>query len=249
MSDLASGFGFLAPRRLVRLIGADALNISRDPMLVFAALMSVAPAIAFYFAREPMNAYAAATFGIVEFSRYFAPIALVIPAALVGWVTGFLLLEDRDDGLLAALDVTPIGKVGFLSYRAAITALVAAAITVLGVQLVVPSLGFSEKLLIVAIIAADLVLASVALPALARNKVEGLALTKLTNIAAVVPLLAAVPSPLRYVAGIVPTYWIGELLSLSDSWQMPLAGIAALAVISHAACGLLLFRILARRIE
>ncbi len=36
---------------------------------------------------------------------------------LIGWVTGFLLLEDRDDGPLLAVDVTPIGKCGFLAYR------------------------------------------------------------------------------------------------------------------------------------
>jgi hypothetical protein len=36
------------------------------------------------------------------------------------------MLEDRDDGALLALDVTPPGKAGFLAYRVTVTAGVAA---------------------------------------------------------------------------------------------------------------------------
>ena len=54
--------------------------------------------------------------------RYLAPIVFVLPALLIAWVTGFLMLEDRDDRALLALDVTPPGKAGFLAYRVTVTA-------------------------------------------------------------------------------------------------------------------------------
>jgi fluoroquinolone transport system permease protein len=166
---------------------------------------------------------------------------------LIGWVTGFLLLEDRDDGVLLAVDVTPIGKSGFLTYRVTVTALVGAAITAIAIPFVAPALELPQRLLIVTAVAVESVLAAVILPALARNKVEGLALTKLTNIAAVVPLIAIVPSPWRYVAGIVPTYWLGELLAPHEPAR-PFWLIVLAVVITHVGCALLLFALLRRRV-
>lgn len=236
----------LAPRRFLRLLTSDAMNVSRDPMLIVAVVMSIVPAIVFGLTRQAMDDAALTAFGIEQISRYVVPSALVLPAVLVGWVTGFLLLEDRDDGVLLAVDVTPIGKAGFLLYRVTITALIGAVITAAAIPLVVPSLGLLEKLLLVVAIAAECVLAAVVLPAVARNKVEGLALTKLTNIAAIVPLLAAIPSPWRYLAGFFPTYWLGELLNLGQP-TLPLGLIAVAAVLTHLACAALLFALLGRR--
>jgi len=228
------------PRRFGRLLAADAMNAGRDPMLLFTMAMSLAPALAFHFGRDAMNAAALETFGIADFGRYVAPIAMLVPAMLIGWVTGFLLLEDRDDGPLLAVDVTPIGKGGFLAYRVTATALVTAAITLYALPLVVPDIGWGIAMLLALLIGIEAVLAAVVLPAIARNKVEGLALTKLTNIASIVPLIAAFPSPWRYLAGIVPTYWIGELLQLSSASYLPPQAIMGLAVATHlgAAAGL-----------
>ena len=105
-----SALDLLAPRRLWRLLSSDAMNISRDPILVIAAVMSLLPALLLHYGKSPMDASALAAFGIAEISRFFVPVALMIPATLVGWVTGFLLLEDRDEGTLLALDVTPVGN-------------------------------------------------------------------------------------------------------------------------------------------
>ena len=57
----------------------------------------------------------------------------------------------------------------------------------------------------------EAVIAAALLPALARNKVEGLALTKLTNIMAVVPLLALLPSPWRFAARAGAKLLAGEM--------------------------------------
>ena len=241
-----SAWGILVPVRFSRLIAGDAMNIARDPMLVFAAVMSIAPAIAFALAREQMDA-SGALLGIDHISRYVAPVALALPAFLIGWVTGFLLLEDRDEGMFAALDVTPIGKAGFLAYRAAITALITFALTLAACALIVPSLAFWLHMVIAVLVAAEAVIAAIMLPALARNKVEGLALTKLINIGAVAALLAAIPSPLRFFGAIVPTYWIGEILHLSNVASIPDWIGALLALIIHAGIVAMLLGVFAKR--
>lgn len=225
-----STFGLFSPRRLQRLVSSDANNIARDPMLLVASVMSLLPALVFWLCREPLDEAARAAFGVASISVYVAPVALLLPATLIGWVTGFLLLEDRDEGTLLALDVTPIGKTGFLAYRVAVTAALTSAVTLYGCLLVLPGVSVVVVLAIVAIVATTAVASAVVLPAVAGNKVEGLALTKLTSLLAIVPLLAAVPSPLRYVAGIVPGYWLGEILHLTEVAAAPLWLAATLGI-------------------
>ena len=222
-----------APRRFMRLLLSDAMSIRRDPMLALAIALSTTPALAMLRAREMMDVAALERLGVMDFSRYVAPVALLIPAFLIGWVTGFLLLEDRDDGPLLAVDVTPVGKVGFLWYRVTATAAVVLVLTLGASITVTPQLGAGRRLAAAVMVAAAAVLAAIILPAVARNKVEGLALTKLTNLASIVPLLAMVPSPWRYAAGIIPTYWLGELLAPPELRPLPLPWLLLTALASH----------------
>jgi hypothetical protein len=241
-----NGFSVFAPRRLAALLAADAMNVSRDPMLIFATVLSVLPSIGLWLAKDSIDGAGAAA-GIESLSLYFIPLALVLPAFLIGWVTGFLLIEDRDDGPLLAVDVTPVGKIGFLAYRLTVSAILSAAITVLALQLLLPSAAIWLKLLFLVTIPADAALSAMVLLALARNKVEGLALTKLTNLASIVPFAAAIPSPLRFVAGIIPTYWLGELLGLSGNAAAPSWFAAVLLVASHILAGMIVVRLVRRR--
>jgi fluoroquinolone transport system permease protein len=218
------------PRRLARLVASDAVNVARDPFLAAAIAMSVTPAIVVWLWGDDMNAAVRSSFGLSGFTHYLAPFALLIPASLIGWVSGFLLLEDRDDGLLPALAVTSVGKVGFLAYRLAATALATAILTALAAPVLVPAASAWMTIILVAAVAAAAVIYAVILPAIARNKVEGLALTKLTNIAAIVPLVALVPSPWRYLAGAIPTFWIGEIM-LAPVVYLPLPAIVLAAVV------------------
>ncbi|MEO6395462.1 MAG: hypothetical protein ABIO40_06090 [Devosia sp.] len=236
-----------APRRLATLLAADAMNVSRDPMLIFASILSVLPSIGLWLARDAIDV-AGARAGIVTLSLYFVPVALLLPAFLIGWVTGFLLIEDRDDGPLLAVDVTPVGKGGFLAYRLVVTAALTATITVMALQLLLAAAALWLKLLILATIPADAALAAIVLLALARNKVEGLALTKLTNLAAIIPLAATIPSPFRLIAGIIPTYWLGELLGLASMGSVPSWPAAIFLIVSHLIVAVILIRLLQSRV-
>jgi hypothetical protein len=244
-----SAVAALAPKRVGRLLLSDAMSIGRDPMLLFAIVLSVLPAIGFHLTQQQMDGAALAAFGVEQLSRYVAPVALLVPAYLIGWVTGFLLLEDRDDGPLAAIAVTPMGKGGFFAYRATVTALVTAAVTLLGLRLMVPEIGAAEAVLVLLLVPAGAVIAAVMLPAVARNKVEGLALTKLINLGMFAPLLAIMPSPWRLLGGVVPSYWIGEALGLAEGRVLPLPVLVAAAVLVHLVWGIVLVRRFIRRPE
>ncbi len=235
-----------APRRMGRLLAADARSVWRDPILGVALGMSllVAPGLAAF--AGSLDAIAEAQFGLAAASRLLVPMVLVLPAMLVAWLVGFLLLEDRDDGVLQAIAVTPVGRPAFFAWRSAVAALLAALFCAYGCVLVAPGLPPGMVVILAALIGAEAVAAAVILPALARNKVEGLALTKLTNLAAIVPLLALLPAPWRYLGGIVPSYWIGEFLLVPADQALPLTASLTLAVLTHAAALVIVFR-LARR--
>ncbi len=242
-----SALAIFAPRRFFRLMLLDARNITRDPMLMLACGLSAGSAVGFWLGRDALDDAALTAFGIARLSHFAAPLVLVLPALLIGWVTGFLMLEDRDDGALPALDITPPGKAGFLAYRVAVTAGVTALITLLAAPLVIPESGAGIDALIALLVAGEAVIAALLLPVFARNKVEGLALTKLTNIASLAPLLAIVPSPLRYAAGVVPPFWVGEMLLRPHAGGMGLAGVAGLGIGVHLAAVALLFGQVSKR--
>jgi len=204
-----SWLAILAPHRLARLFAADVMNVTRDPMLVFAIALSLLPSLGLHFFHEAIDAASLQSFGATGISAALTAVALVLPATLTGWVTGFLLLEDRDDGPLLAIDVTPVGKLGFIIYRVLVTAIATALITLVATWLLDLRIA---RIATITMVATEAVIAAALLPAFARNKVEGLALTKLTNIIAVVPLLALIPSPWRFVGGVVPSYWLGEMM-------------------------------------
>ena len=242
-----SALAVFVPSRFFRLMVSDAKNIARDPMLIAVTGLSIAPAIGLWFGRAALDDAALTAFGVAQFSAFLVPVALVLPALLIGWVTGFLMLEDRDDGALLALDVTPPGKAGFFAYRVTVTAGVAAGVTLFAAPLVIPDSGAGLVLLVALFIAAEAVIASLLLPVVARNKVEGWALTKLINIASLAPLVAFAPSPWRYIAGILPPYWVGELV-----WPLPASSIGlpvavALGTVVHLATIALLFQLLRKR--
>ena len=236
------------PRRFATLFESDRRNVLRDPTLMFAVIFSAAPALAGYFFRDGINSLVEAQFGFAGIFTYILPIFLTIPAFMIGWVTGFLFLEDRDDGPLLAVDVTPVGKRGFMSYRIAITVVIAFALTVMGSALLLPERGVATALVLSILVSMDAIGMALILPALARNKVEGLAVTKAVNILSFAPLLALLPLPWRYLGGILPTFWIGEIIFNAPAF--PEAGFliaAALGIGVHLVVVRLLYRLQARR--
>lgn len=234
----------LQPSRLGKILFSDALNVTRDPMLLIVLVMTALPPLALAIWRADLDALALQSFGVANFGTYLVPTFLVVNALLIGWVVGFLMLEDRDEGMLTAVAVTPLGGRGYLGYRAALAAALTLLLTLYGIVLMAPALPPAPAALVCLLVALEAVLSAAVLPALARNKVEGLALTKLTNILAIVPLAALLPAPWRYLFGVLPPYWIGEVLLVPASGALPIWLVALLSLLVHAvATALLLARV------
>ena len=133
---------------------------------------------------------------------------LIIPQ-VVGLLVGTFLLDEKDQDTLTALMVTPMPIRTYALYRALTPAL----ISILGILVVVPFINILalpfDKLLPLAISAAPLgPMMALLLAALAKNKVEGLAVMKGLGIFLLVPVAAwFVPEPWQWLLGVFPTFW------------------------------------------
>ncbi len=201
----------------------DLRRLVRDQFMVGAALFIVLISVAMRFAL-PAVATALREGGGFELEAYFPLFAsynaFAIGSVLTGLILGVLLLENREQGTISALRVSPLSIRRFLVIES-VFAYVAAVPVILGTTLVVgiglPSPG--ELLLFTLIAALFAPLMMLALATFASNKLEAFALLKVLNLLVVGPLAAYfVPAPWQYVALVFPPY------SGMKAWWIATAG-------------------------
>lgn len=147
-------------------------------------------------------------------------IVLVMPM-MAGVVVGFLLLDQRDDQTLTALQVTPLSLTGYLTYRITLPTLLGLLMTLVAVPVVgLVQLAFVD-LFLVALAAAPLApLFALFLAAFSANKVQGFALMKASGAANWPPLIAYfVPGHRQLLFGIVPHYWPAKVFWMLEAGE------------------------------
>lgn len=201
-------------RRILRTAGAlavsDARGIGRDPLLRWLIGYPIALALLLRWGVPALAGPVEVRFGIalLDYGVLVTSAMVELLPVLVGMVVGFLLLDERDDRTLAALQVTPLGLNGYLAYRVALPMVVSVVMTVIAVPLVGLARTDLGPLLVIALGAAPLApLFALFLAAFAGNKVEGFALTKASGMLFVPPVIAYfVAPPWQWLFGVVPTY-------------------------------------------
>ncbi|MBN1260561.1 MAG: hypothetical protein JXB35_07760 [Anaerolineae bacterium] len=160
-------------------------------------------------------------------------IIMMFPATY-GMVIGFLLLDERDDETLTALQVTPMPMNAYLAYRVSIPAL----LTLLIMFPAFPIAGLGNPsagdIFIAAITAAPLApLCALTLAGFSANKVQGFAVLKAVGFIALATVLFSyfVRSGWQWAFGIIPTFWPMKVywaLGESDPhvWRYVVIGLA-----------------------
>ncbi len=185
----------------------------RDPFLRLMAVLPFVVALVFRMGVPAADAALAevidpSTFRLREYYPVISAFLLQLPGLFAGGVTGFSILEDRDEGILSAMAVTPIGRAGYLISRLLFPAVLAVA----GALVVVPLAGLHRPdtvaLLLAAAAAAPLApVSALLLATLATDKVEGLAVWKLVGFLFVGPLVLVLPPAARPAGWPLASYW------------------------------------------
>lgn len=145
-------------------------------------------------------------FNMLMVSYFFV---LLIPA-MFGAVVGFVLLDEKDDNTLTALQVTPLPLEGYLLYRVATPMVLSVIFTLVCIPIAnlmtVPVLPLIP---VAALASMEAPIVALYMASFAKNKVQGFALMKFLGIFFIVPLAAYlfVQSEWQLLAGILPTYW------------------------------------------
>lgn len=204
--------------QVVRALGPiDLKNVRRDSMLRWMIFLPIALAIAARWVMPVILNWVGDIFK-VDLMPYYAPLMgyglVVLTPFLAATVVGFLLLDQRDDGTLTALQVTPLSLNGYLLYRLT-TPMMA---SIMATMIVIPLSGILTigplPLLLVAIGAAPLApMIAIALAVIAQNKVQGFAVMKASGIILLPPMIAYfVQGSWHLLLALVPTYWPAMML-------------------------------------
>lgn len=141
---------------------------------------------------------------------YLAPAVVMMGAMLLGTLFGFGLIEEREQGTWLLLRVLPLGETALFAYlagSAAFASLVMAALGALVYGYPVARAGTFAGMLLASALAGPLVM--LLLGALASNKIEGMAFSKMVSASGLVAASVFVlPAPWQLLVGLFPWYWL-----------------------------------------
>lgn len=188
--------------RVVTLLQKDFRVVYRDG---FIALFFFYPAVIALVARAfvPMVP-------IEHFDLYMGPLMLTLSAPMLGTVLGYSLIEEREQQTWLLMRVLPMPELSLFGYLAAVAGVLSIAMSIVAAVLyglrVVHPLWFIVLLVASAPCTAMFMLL---LGAVARNKVEGLALSKALGPLSFVPALVfLLPPAWQVLLYWNPFYWL-----------------------------------------
>ena len=192
-------------------IANDVRNILRDRLYVWIFLLYPAMIIVISRFLVPWiadNMFAGLT-GL--YPLIFMLMANVI-ATIFGFITAFLIMDERDENLLTVLRVMPISRSQYLLYRMTLMTAFAffwAAIFPWLTGLI--TVDFFTYLPIAFMFTLIVPIVALLVNVLASNKVQGFAMMKMLGGVWMLPLLAfflhGTAEPLRYIFGMFPNFW------------------------------------------
>ena len=197
---------------LLRRLGpVDLRNVRRDPLLAWSLGFPLFLALVLRWGVPALTGWLDARYGFDLLPYYPLLVGGYVLAApaFVGFIVGFLLLDERDDGVLEAMRVTPVRLRSLLAYRLGVPLAAGFGITFVGFGII----GL-VRLPLPALVAATLLgafnapIQALFLVGFAENKVAGFAFAKLYGALSDLPIAAwFLAMPGQLAAGIVPTFW------------------------------------------
>jgi fluoroquinolone transport system permease protein len=185
---------------------------------------------------------------IMEYVPFFKFFLMPVAPMLFGMVYGFILLDERDGGVISYLAITPLGKSGYLAVRMIMPVLYSLIFNIFFIY--ISGLDFFlntfQAILLSLIMAVEAPMMLLFLGAFAGNKVEGIAISKSFGIL----LIMLIPDFVfqdawLWIFSVSPIWWLQRaVFHPVHSWGYLLG-----AAILHFVFILLLYRRFNRRFD
>ncbi|MDP5273270.1 hypothetical protein [Chengkuizengella axinellae] len=198
-------------RTVLSLFIRDMKNIFRDPILLVSIFLPICLAILgrIFFPILEQNLFVMYAFNLSKHYDFMMSILLLLTPLLIGMLMGFMILEERDEGIILFMSVTPLKKSGYFIYRFGLPVLISVWISffVLYITNIVP-INIMKQLPVIVLLALEAPLIALCMGVLAGNKVEGLSVSKVLNIMLLAPFAGYfLESKIQLLAGVLPPYW------------------------------------------
>ena len=168
------------------LIGLDLRGIQREGLAVVVITITL---VGFVIVR--LGGVYQAELGVAPLLPIASIGVLTLLAIALGVAVGFLMVEEKDSGVREVLAVTPVQPAVMLLYRgvfAFVATLVAAPVGILVIDVVtLPFVAWAALVVVLALLTPTV---GLAIPSLARNKVEAFVLFRVASVILMAPLIA-----------------------------------------------------------
>lgn len=231
----------------------DGKQMMKDPMLMTSLIGPLAVIAFARFIFPPLAALVEEryAFDLTDYTGFAVSFLLTTVPLLPGTMAGLLMLDERDENMVVYYGVTPLTRKGYYSYRIFLPSLLALLLTGLFFLLSGMAEIRAESGYALLLFALEAPWIALLLAAVAANKVEGLALSKLCGLLFAGPVVVSfVPQPWQYLGIVIPTYWPAKSYMLGISNEPVLSAIAFIAgLLYHIALLKLAVRAFLRRID
>ncbi len=197
---------------LKRILKHELKNIFRDKMYMFLAIYPIIMAIIAYFLvpyLEENSPGLAAQIVVLVF--------ILLNGFMFGAITGFTLLDDKDDQVLLSLKITPISVKYYVLMKLVISYLlgIIATFTLLLLSGFLASSNLLDITYIIILAPLQGPLFALLINSLASNKVEGFVIMKLSGIILLIPIASLfITKWTELFLGIIPGFWTSRIISM-----------------------------------
>ncbi len=192
------------------LVISDLRNWFRDPLLTYIFILPFFYAVLVRLFVPVIASWLAPGFDLIPYYPLIMAFFAFTPPLTFGFMTGLLVLEEKEEAVLEALWSTPLTGRGYIAYRA----ISMVALSFISMVLVIPVIGLVAVPPAVMVSAAAVgslwAIGTILLISnFADNTVEGLAIGKFVGFSIMIPIFAIliIPEPYQFLAGLDPVYW------------------------------------------
>ncbi len=202
---------------------SDLKQIKSDPVI---SILYIGPILLFIFvllAIQYLPIYLDQYFNLLDYKSYILAGTLALTNGLLGIATGFMMIDDKDGKIYELMQITPLGRKGYLINRLFIPGVMAILYTLIFIYFMYP-LSFIQNIFLVIMCFIQSAIFAIALFHLADDQVKGLTYAKGLNIVIIFVFTKLIKNDvLRLFAKIIPTYWLTEAIQFNKISTLSIA--------------------------
>lgn len=216
------------------LMRAESRAMKNNPILIIALLVPLLIILLFRLGYPVFEAWLrmSSGFDLTGYRVLMLSILALITPMMVGMLTGFMLLDDKEDHVLEYISVTPLKPVVYLRWRILAPLILSGVLSpcvLILTNLAPVSLAVVLGATLMASLEAPLL--SMLLALVCQNKVEGLAVAKAAGVLFFAPIAAwFLPEPWSGLMYLVPCTWVSRFFWGGEPWLLTLIFIGGMLV-------------------